>query len=120
MIKNGGCRLAKSEGLTSPTLRNWPALGAVGGGLKLADRLLWTASLIRGGHWPVVKPIFRAVRERYRPMIPAAKSDALNRPARSLSTEEARIAAKSASSSRRCTMQIVGGYGSPRSVAFAR
>jgi hypothetical protein len=72
------CRLAKSEGLTSPTLRNWPALGAVGGGLKLAGRLLWTASLIRGRHWPVVKPIFRAVRERYRPMIPAAKSDALS------------------------------------------
>jgi hypothetical protein len=41
-------------------------------------------------------------------MIPAAK-DALNRPARSLSTAEARIAAKSASSSRRCIMQIVGG-----------
>ena len=83
------CRLAKSEGLTSPALRDWPAFGAVGGG--------------------AAKPIFRAVRERYRPMIPAAKSDALNRPARSLSTEEARVAAKSASSSRRCTVQIIGG-----------
>jgi hypothetical protein len=115
------CRLAKSEGLTSPALRDWPAFGAVGGGAAtrwpfVMDRQPYP----RGRHWPVVKPIFRAVRERYRPMIPAAKSDALNRPARSLSTEEARVAAKSASSSRRCTMQIVGGCGSPRSVAFAR
>jgi len=84
-----------------------PAFGAVGGGLKLAGCLIWTVGLIRGRHWPVVKPIFRAV--HYRPMIPAVKSDALNRPARSLSTEEARIAAKSASSSQQCTMQIVGG-----------
>jgi hypothetical protein len=38
-------------------------------GLQLAGRLLWTAS-----HWPVVKPIFRAVRERYRPMIPLRKA----------------------------------------------
>jgi hypothetical protein len=67
-----------------------------GGKLKLAGRLLWTGSLIRGRHWPVVKPIFRAVREHYRPMIPAAQSDALNRPARILSTAEARIAAPAA------------------------